>query len=1173
MMITLRTLGQVWEDGRLCVHRIGYHISTESDVMRSRFLTLFAVLLLLTVSYGQTHSSGSEQLNYLRQTTPSGAGNGTSLNGSFGPMAWELAVGAGGTNSLAAYDMVVDSHDNKFLTGQYEGTATFGNITVQADGWDIFVAKLSSNGTWLWVAVAGGYQGESDGASSIALDSNGNALITGYFQWSATFGNFTINAAGSTSDIFVAKISSNGTWLWAKREGNSGIESASAIAVDANGDAYITGSYNCGSGGFVVGSDTLWYCNDPSGTWATAIFVIKISGNGTWLWGKSSSHASALPWNQAGGITLDSSGFVYISGSYYGSATFGNTQLTANEANDIFVAKLNHSGTWIWAVKAGAANYYDHAHDLVVASNGDVYVTGQLFDTTVSTQLAIFGNHSISKIGMIDIFLAKLASNGTWMWAKRAGGTSTDIPSSIAIDAYDDVYLTGRFELAATFGINFIGGIGNADVFVAKADSDGNWIWAEKAGSGSNDDAYAISLNNNGEVYVTGQFTQLASFGIVSLYASSSSTDIFVGKLSADYDSDGEPNSLDDDDDGDNVPDFIDNCIFSPLDFYSAASVDNDGDGCRDSDEDDDDDGDSLIDGDDDCPIGVTGWISNNATDFDGDGCNDAIEDDDDDNDGIADFLDLCPKEEGNSTFEYEEGCPDTDGDGRPDIRDLFVNDSSEWADLDGDGVGDNADVFDADSTQHSDSDGDGYGDYLYGNGGDGCPHVWGDSVIDLLGCPDSDADGWSDIGDPLPFDSTQYSDRDGDGYGDNQSANATMSDVFPNDASQWADTDGDGYGDEIDGNRADAFPNDPAEWMDSDADGLGNNADDFPFDPTQTVDADGDGMGDNPMGIGADKFPDDATQWGDIDGDGYGDNLSGNNPDAFFTDSTQWSDSDGDGYGDNPAGRLYDLFPNNPTQWEDNDGDGLGDNLAGTDADPYLNDFDNDGYNDSIDILPKLASPGDLDNDGCMDENDTFPADAKECRDFDGDGVGDNEDTDDDGDGWADTDEMRLGTDPFSSAEEPVETFELVMPGTTIGLGAWDLIGMLGGIPLGLWILSGLLTRNGRTRAYEKRLFEARTEEELSEISDAYEWSLMWKMVGPHQALRLERIRSNLEVKFNQMLQPDSGIDQTSMVETSAPDSSMAGTVGTDGYEWMQEGGANWYRPAHTGGEWTRWQ
>ena len=135
---------------------------------------------------------------------------------------------------------------------------------------------------------------------------------------------------------------------------------------------------------------------------------------------------------------------------------------------------------------------------------------------------------------------------------------------------------------------------------------------------------------------------------------------------------------------------------------------------------------------------------------------------------------------------------------------------------------------------------------------------------------------------------------------------------------------------------------------------------------------------GDNALGIGADKFPDDATQWSDIDGDGYGDNPLGNNPDLFITDATQWADRDGDGYGDNPQGRLYDLFPDNPTQWEDADEDGLGDNQSGTDADPFLNDFDNDGFNDSIDILPKLASPGDLDADGCLDEEMHSPKTAK---------------------------------------------------------------------------------------------------------------------------------------------------------------------------------------------------
>ena len=122
------------------------------------------------------------------------------------------------------------------------------------------------------------------------------------------------------------------------------------------------------------------------------------------------------------------------------------------------------------------------------------------------------------------------------------------------------------------------------------------------------------------------------------------------------------------------------------------------------------------------------------------------------------------------------------------------------------------------------------------------------------------------------------------------------------------------------------------------------------------------------------------------------------------------------------------------PTQWEDEDGDGLGDNQSGTDADPYLNDFDNDGYNDTIDILPRLASPGDLDADGCMDEDDAFVDNALECLDTDGDGIGDNADADDDNDEWTDADEIRAGTDPLNANDTPVDSFEIVIPGN-IGL------------------------------------------------------------------------------------------------------------------------------------------
>ena len=617
--------------------------------------------------------------------------------------------------------------------------------------------------------------------------------------------------------------------------------------------------------------------------------------------------------------------------------------------------------------------------------------------------------------------------------------------------------------------------------------------------------------------------------------------------------------------------------------------------------------------------------------DIDGDGVSnsgdafprDSSQTEDTDQDGYGDnssgnLSDSCPTAYGTSTKNNTLGCSDVDDDGWADFDDKFPEDSSQWAD----------------------TDNDGFGDQLNGFEGDECPNDVGNSTVDRFGCIDADGDGTSDKNDAFPKNPTQITDRDGDGYGDSNEPGATQVDKFPSDTTQWNDTDSDGYGDNPNGNLADRFPNDPNRWQDSDHDGVadqddafpdersqandsdgdgygdnpdgvnpdafpddpnewfdtdgdnvGNNEDDFPFDPSQVTDADGDGFGDNPLGNGADKFPNDSTQWLDIDGDGYGDNPNGTTPDAFITDPTQWLDSDGDGYGDNPAGRLADIFPEDSTQWEDNDGDGLGDNQIGNNPDPSLFDFDNDGYNDTVDILPKLASPGDLDADGCLDEIDAFPTNPQECLDSDGDGEGDNADVDDDNDGWADTDEIRLGTDPLNSGDEPVESFEIVIPGTTVGLGAWDLIGIFGGVPLFAWIGFGFVTRNSRCAKYEILLREATSRDELEQVAIRWEYSLMLRMLGPHQGIRLERLRAELDDKFEKSEQSLSSIepnpyDQTHLVmndgkqipeigtESSPPHSGMvASQTDADGYDWLDYEGEKWYRVTNSGAEWTKFE
>ena len=257
-------------------------------------------------------------------------------------------------------------------------------------------------------------------------------------------------------------------------------------------------------------------------------------------------------------------------------------------------------------------------------------------------------------------------------------------------------------------------------------------------------------------------------------------------------------------------------------------------------------------------------------------------------------------------------------------------------------------------------------------------------------------------------------------------------------------------------------------ELIDSDGDGVPDGSDVFPNDANESEDSDGDGIGDN-----GDVFPNDSNETLDTDGDGVGDNG-----DKFPFDSNETIDSDGDGVGDNG-----DLFPLIPSQWEDNDGDGFGDNTSGENGDPYPNDFDNDGV---------------------IDSEDAFPLDANESLDTDGDGIGDEEDEDDDGDGILDVAEKREGSDPKDPNSLPPESFEIALLGVT--LGTWDLLGIVSGLCLAIYLVLASVTRDRRYENYDSRIESSHSFLELEDISKKLERLQMLRLLGVRHVMRLEK-------------------------------------------------------------------
>ncbi|MBP7310232.1 MAG: SBBP repeat-containing protein [Candidatus Cloacimonetes bacterium] len=424
---------------------------------------------------------------------------------------WLWANRAGGTSYDRGQSISIDADGNGYVTGRFQGTATFGSTTLTSSGsyyTDIFVVKLDPNGNWLWAKQAGG---ESDDVGyGIATDAYGNSYVTGYFRGTASFGSTTLTSSGY-GDVFVAKLDTNGNWLWARQAGGTDHDHGSGFSTDASGNCYVTGYF---SGTVTFGTTTLTSSGDED------VFVAKLDPNGNWLWAKKAGGAS---YDYGNGISTDASGNCYVTGFYQWTASFGSITLTSSGVRDIFVAKLDSNGNWLWALQAGGTGG-DGGFGISTDASGNSYVTGYFMGT------ASFGSTTLTSSGITDIFVAKLDPNGNWLWAQQAGGTGGDIGQGISTDAIGNCYVTGDFSGTTSFGSTSLTSSGDKDFFVAKLDINGNWLWAKKAGGTSEDYCYGIDTDASGNSYVTGYFYETATFGSTTL-TSSGYDDIFVAKV------------------------------------------------------------------------------------------------------------------------------------------------------------------------------------------------------------------------------------------------------------------------------------------------------------------------------------------------------------------------------------------------------------------------------------------------------------------------------------------------------------------------------------------------------------------------------------------------------------------------------------------------------------------
>jgi hypothetical protein len=360
---------------------------------------------------------------------------------------------------IRANAVTVDSRGNVYTTGSFRGTVDFDpgagvvNLVSNGGNQDIFITKLNASGNLVWAKSMGSTSNLGDFGYSIAVNPNGDIYTAGGFSGTVDFdpgsGTFNITSAGS-QDIFIQKLDSTGAFLWAKNFGSSQLDACESIATDNLGNVYATGNF-FGTVDFDPSSNTF---NLFSPSIATgAVFILKLDIEGNFIWAKSIFGFDGIS-EEAYGIAVDADYNVYTTGIFTGITDFepetgtGTQVLTSIGSFDIFIQKLNAAGSLVWAKNMGGTQA-EFPYAIAVDGDKNVYTTG-IFQSTADFDPDA-GTANLTSAGSNDVFISKLNTNGDYVWAKRIGTTSEEEARGIAVDGYKAVYITGTFTGTVDF--------------------------------------------------------------------------------------------------------------------------------------------------------------------------------------------------------------------------------------------------------------------------------------------------------------------------------------------------------------------------------------------------------------------------------------------------------------------------------------------------------------------------------------------------------------------------------------------------------------------------------------------------------------------------------------------------------------------------------------------------
>jgi len=444
-------------------------------------------------------------------------------------LVWGTYYGGSGDNDYAL-NLTINDSGFAYITGNTFCTTGISSSNafqiLNAGKIDVFIAKFSSGGKFMWATYYGGKSNEYSYGIDIG-DSN-NIYVTGYTisdSGIATSGSYQFSRRGK-EEVFLAKFSDTGNLIWATYYGGENYDYSQAVLSDDSGYTYIVGYTYSDSNIATTGAFKSSYGGNIDA------FIAKFSKNGVLIW--ATYYGSDNPDFNVD-IATDDSNYLYITGytSSKTNITTSNVYQTSIAGKyDAYITKFSNTGNRIWGTYFGGSEN-EYSSGITIDDSNYIYITGY---TESGSGITTLGSHQKSIAGGTDVFIAKFSNTGNRKWSSYYGGKSDDVAGHIAADDSNNIFITGNTKSTsgiATYGANQTYFAGYYDAFVSKFSGAAKLKWATYYGGTALDNGTGISKGDSGSIYITGNTFSYSGIATSGAYQTigSSNNDAFLAKF------------------------------------------------------------------------------------------------------------------------------------------------------------------------------------------------------------------------------------------------------------------------------------------------------------------------------------------------------------------------------------------------------------------------------------------------------------------------------------------------------------------------------------------------------------------------------------------------------------------------------------------------------------------